>query len=479
MDMPLYPGDPLTPGWASLPGAKRLTREESKALMKIPVLPLSYGDAQPILEQLTGPIPPVSWRGGLPFTYHVGPGAAKVHIKTDYDWTSKPIYDVIATIPGSTFPNEWVLAGNHHDAWVNGADDPTSAAVALLEDARALGTLVKQGWSPKRTIKLAFWDSEEFGLIGSTEWVEKHQDELKQNGVAYLNSDSNGRGWISIAGSHTLEAFATEVAQSVTQPASNQTLVEAKLHHKPPENSPEAENQKQEKTFTIGALGAGSDYVAFLDYAGIASMNQAFGGMDPSGIYHSIYDSNYWYNHFSDKTRVYGQALSQFTLTALMRLADADIAPFEFSHFSQTVTGYLDEIEREAANKGEPLKFPEVRRQLEAMTDNSLKYEGALRVLLARNSLDKARTQELNKTLMETERALTRSDGLPNRNWYKHQIYAPGFYTGYGVKTLPGIREAVDAGQWELAAQQAKRVAECLDAMNKLIVKAAQQAAAM
>src|SRR5690348_9752857 len=180
MDMPLYSGDPLTPGWASVAGAKRLSRQESKVLMKIPVLPLSYGDAQPILEQLTGPLAPESWKGALPLTYHVGPGAAKVHVKTDFDWTNKPIYDVIATIPGSTFPNEWVMAGNHHDAWVNGADDPTSGTVALLEDARALGALVKQGWSPKRTIKIAFWDSEEFGLIGSTEWVEKHQDELKQ-----------------------------------------------------------------------------------------------------------------------------------------------------------------------------------------------------------------------------------------------------------------------------------------------------------
>jgi N-acetylated-alpha-linked acidic dipeptidase len=479
MDMPYYSGDPLTPGWASVAGAKRLSREESKVLMKIPVLPLSYGDAQPILEQLTGPLAPVAWRGGLPFTYHVGPGATKVHMKTDFDWTNKPIYDVIATIPGRTFPNQWVMAGNHHDAWVNGADDPTSGTVSLLEDARALGTLLKQGWAPKRTVKFTFWDSEEFGLIGSTEWVEKHQVELKQTGVAYLNSDSTGRGWLSVSGSHTLEEFITAVAQSVSQPGGNQTLVEAKLHHKPPENSPEAENQKPQKTFTIGALGAGSDYVAFLDYAGIASTNEGLGGMDQAGIYHSVYDTNYWYNHFSDKTRIYGQALSQFTLTALMRLADADVAPFEFSHFAQTVTGYLDEIEREAANKGEPLKFPGVRQQLQAMTDNSQKYESALRTLLARTSLDTGRIEELNKTLIETERALTRPDGLPNRSWYKHQIYAPGFYTGYGVKTLPGIREAVDAGQWELAAQQAKRVAECLDAMNKLIVTAAAQAGGM
>lgn len=479
MDMPFYSGDPLTPGWASVPGAKRLSRDESKVLMKIPVLPLSYGDAQPILEQLTGPLAPESWKGALPITYHVGPGTTKVHVKTDYDWTNKPIYDVIATIPGNKFPDEWVMAGNHHDAWVNGADDPTSGTVALMETARALGALVKQGWSPKRTIKIAFWDSEEFGLIGSTEWVEKHQDELKQKGVAYLNSDSNGRGWLSPSGSHTLESFMTEAAESVSQPGGNQTLVEAKLHHKPPEGSPEPSNQKEEKVFKIGAMGAGSDYVAFLDYIGVASTNESFGGMDRSGIYHSVYDSNYWYNHFSDGTHVYGQALSQYTLTMLMRLGNADIAPFEFGHFTQTVTGYLDEIEREAANKGEPLKFPSVRQQLQIMADNSDKYEGALRAALSRASLDTSRLQELNKTLIATERALIRPEGLPNRSWYKHQIYAPGFYTGYGVKTLPGIREAVDAGQWQAAAQQATRVAECLAAMNQLIVKAAEQAAGM
>jgi N-acetylated-alpha-linked acidic dipeptidase len=476
MDMPFYPGDPLTPGWASVPGAKRLSREESKALMKIPVLPLSYGDAQPILQQLKGPLAPENWRGALPLTYHIGPGPAKVHVKTDFDWTNKPIYDVIATIPGSEFAEEWVMAGNHHDAWVNGADDPTSGTVALLEDARALGTLVRQGWSPKRTIKLMFWDSEEFGLIGSTEWVEKHQDELKKKGVAYLNSDSNGRGWLSASGSHTLEALITEVGESITQPGTNQTLVEAKLHHRPPQGE---EHQKPETTFRIGALGAGSDYVGFLDFAGVASTNESFGGMDRSGIYHSVYDSTYWYNHFSDGTRVYGQALSQFTLTMLMRLANADIAPFEFGSFARTVTEYLDEIEREAANKGEPLNFPAVRNELQKMTENSIKYEDAMRIALRRPSLDKARAQELNRTLIGTERALTRPDGLPNRSWYKHQIYAPGFYTGYGVKTLPGIREAVDAGQWNLAAEQAKRVAECLDAMNQLIAKAAEQAATM
>ncbi|MGA8595719.1 MAG: transferrin receptor-like dimerization domain-containing protein [Bryobacteraceae bacterium] len=477
MDMPLYSGDPLTPGWAAVPGAKRLSRDEAQVLMKIPVLPISYGDAQPILDQLTGPLAPESWRGTLPFTYHLGPGATKVHIKTDFDWTLKPIFDVIATIPGSVSANEWVMAGNHHDAWVNGADDPVSGTVSLLETARALATMSKQGWRPKRTVKIAFWDSEEFGLIGSTEWVEKHQDELRQQGVAYLNSDSNGRGWLHVSGSHTLEAFVAEVAQSVTQPGVNESLAQAKLTHKPPENAPpEEEPEKKQKTFTIGALGAGSDYVAFLDFAGVASMNEGFGGMDRSGIYHSVYDSIYWYNHFSDATHIYGQALSEYTATALMRLADADILPFEFGHFAQTVTGYLSEIEKEAAGKGQPLVFPDVRKQLQVLVENSAKYDSALKTAVSKNTLDASAVAGLNTTLMRTERALTRPEGLPNRSWYKHQIYAPGFYTGYGVKTLPGIREAVDAKQWQLATEEAGKVADCLRQMNALVEKATEEA---
>jgi N-acetylated-alpha-linked acidic dipeptidase len=476
MDMPFYSGDPLTPGWAAVEGAKRLSRNESKVLMKIPVLPISYGDAEPILSQLTGPLAPATWRGSLPFTYHVGPGATKVHMKTDFDWTNKPIFDVIATIPGSQFPDEWVMVGNHHDAWVNGADDPTSGTVALLETARALAALTKEGWKPKRTLKIAFWDSEEFGLIGSTEWVEKHQDELKTKGVAYLNSDTNGRGWLGVSGSHTLEAFATEVGESVTQPGTHENLIHAKLNHKAPEYVPETEEpQKKQKAFTLGALGAGSDYVAFLDYAGIASMNEGFGGMDRSGIYHSVYDSIYWYNHFSDGSHVYGQALSQYTTTALMRLAGAEVLPLEFSHFVQTVTGYVDEIEREAASKGQPMKFTDVRKHLQTIATDGQKYESALKNTLAKASLDETRVAELNRTLIETERALLRPEGLPNRAWYKHQIYAPGFYTGYGVKTLPGIREAVDANQWDLADQEAKKVAECLDNFHALVVKATEE----
>ncbi len=313
-------------------------------------------------------------------------------------------------------------------------------------------------------------------MIGSTEWVEKHQDELKQKAVVYLNSDSSGRGWIHVSGSHTLEEFATEVAESVQQPDTKETLVAAQLGHAPVDDDPEAPAPKKQKLFTIGALGAGSDYVAFLDYLGIASMDEGFGGKDKSGIYHSVYDSLYWFNHFSDATHIYGRGLAQYTALALVRLSDTDILPFEFTHFETTVTGYADEIEKESEGKGHKLKLTELRKQLEILKSASEKYERALSSAVNKSSLDQTRLAQLNQTLFQTERMLLRPEGLPNRSWYKHQIYAPGFYTGYEVKTLPGIREAVDAKDWKLAKQEESYVAECLARLNDKVSQATEQA---
>jgi N-acetylated-alpha-linked acidic dipeptidase len=472
LDMPLYPGDPLSPGWASEKGSKRLTIAEAKSLMPIPVLPLSYGDAEPILNQLTGPVAPRDWRGSLAFTYHVGPGATRVHIKTDYDWSTRPLYDVIATIPGSVAPDQWIIAGNHHDAWVNGADDPISGAIALMETARSLAILQKQGWKPKRTIKVALWDGEEFGLLGSTEWAEKHQDELKQKAVAYLNSDSSAKGWLHVSGSHTLEDFAVEIASSIPQPSMNTNLADASLHHPVSDDGDEPAPSKKKTSFTIGALGAGSDYVAFLDYLGVASMNAGFGGQTKSGIYHSIYDSIYWYTHFSDGTFADGKALSQYTATALMRLADSSVLPFEFGHFASTVNGYLDEIQKEAKGKGQTLDFAALTRQLQTLKQNGEKYDSLLAAAMQKATVDSARANAVNESLMKTERVLTRPEGLPHREWYKHQIYAPGFYTGYGVKTVPGVREAVDSKDWPLAQKEAAVVEQCLAEMNQVLSEA-------
>jgi N-acetylated-alpha-linked acidic dipeptidase len=470
LDMPLYPGDPLSPGWASEKGGRKLAIADAKTLMKIPVLPLSYADAQPILEQLAGPLVPHDWRGALPMTYHAGP-SLRVHMKTDYDWSTRPLYDVIATIPGSESPDEWVIAGNHHDAWVNGADDPLSGAVALMETARTLAALQKDGWRPKRTIKIALWDGEEFGLLGSTEWAEKHQEELKKKAVVYLNSDSSGKGWLGISGSHTLEQFASDVASSIPQPgAANSSVLEASLHRTGGDDDDDGPTPgRSRRVFGIGALGAGSDYVAFLDYLGIASMNEGFSGLTRSGIYHSIYDSVYWYSRFSDGAFTHGKALSQYTAAALLRLSNASVLPFEFGRFAATIDAYLDEIQKQAQRDGQRLDFSGLRRQVDTLKVSGNKYEALLDAVMLRDFVDQARVAQVNQDLIRTERALTRPEGLPNRAWYKHQIYAPGFYTGYGVKTIPGVREAVDAKDWSLAQRQAAVVEDCLDQMNQVV----------
>lgn len=477
LDMLLYPGDPTTPGWASDSGAKRIPLSEAETVMKIPVLPISYADASPILSQLTGPLVPRDWRGALPFTYHAGPGPTTVHIKTDYDWSAKPVFDVLATIPGREEPDQWVIAGNHHDAWGDGADDPVSGVVALLETARSLSVLRRSGWRPKRTIKLAFWDAEEFGLIGSTEWIEKHQAELRDKAVAYLNSDNTGRGWLNVGGSHTLEEFVSEVAASVPQPGAGVSLERYAVHH-PPSSEPEPP-MSRDGAFAISPLGAGSDFQGFLDHLGIASLNEAFEGQTKNGVYHSLYDSIYWYSHFSDGSEVDGRALAQFTGTALLRLADASVLPFEFGRFVHAVGRYADEIQREAEASGHKIDFSDLRKELETLENTSQNYEALMDVTVAKPALNSVRLEEMNRTLIQTERVLTRPEGLPNRPWYKHQIYAPGFYTGYSVKTLPGIREAVEMKDWKLAQQETAVVEQCLQDMNQVVSEATAEMAGL
>lgn len=470
MDMAVYSGDPLSPGWASEPGSKRLKREESKTLMKIPVIPISYGDAKPLLEHLGGPVVPDAWRGALPLTYHAGPGPAKARLKVDFDWTTKPVHNVIARIPGSEFPDQWVIYGNHHDAWVNGASDPISGASALLETARGLSELLKQGWRPKRTIILALWDAEEFGLVGSTEWVEKHQRELVDKAVFYLNSDSNGRGWIGAQGSHSLEVFVNELLRDLKDPASGKSLLEAA------QSRPGARAAGQE--YRLGPLGAGSDYVAFIHHAGIASVNAGFGGQDAGGVYHSIYDSFAWYTRFADHDFAYGRALAQFAGAMLLRLADAPVLPFEFASVARTVRGYVEDLGK-LPGAGQ-LDFRAVSEQLARLEKASAEYEAALAGAVARsNGAAKPKLAELNRTLYRSERALLLEGGLPGREWFRHQLTAPGLYTGYGAKTLPGVREAAEAARWEEARQQAARVAAALSAFSAQVEQAAGQARAL
>ena len=507
MDMPLYPGDPLTPGIGATKDARRLPVNGAPTLTKIPVLPISYADAQPLLAAIAGRVAPDAWQGGLAIPYHVGPGPARVHLKLSFNWDLKPLYDVIARIPGSTYPDEWIIRGNHHDAWVNGAEDPVSGAVAELEEARAFGTLLRQGWKPKRTIILCFWDGEEPGLLGSTEWAEAHAAELAKNAAVYLNSDGNGRGILGVEGSHSLERFVNSVAADVEDPEAKVPVSKRLRDHltvNPPAGTTPDELHGR-SDFRIGALGSGSDYTAFLDHLGIASLNIGFGGEDRGGIYHSIYDDFYWYTHFSDTTFVYGRALAQLAGISVMRLAGAELLPLDFQEFTETISRYVQEVEKLAHDKREEiidrnrnldegvyaavddprhpmqppkretvppfLNFAPLENGLAALQRVSDLYQHALAHAEENDAaaLARASLRDVNRRLILVERSLTLQDGLPQREWFKHQIYAPGFYTGYGVKTLPAIRESLEQKQWKQAEEQIARVGKVLENTGEVI----------
>jgi len=471
MDMVLYPGDPLSPGWASEAGSKRLTIPEASTLMKIPVMPISYADAQPLLENLEGPVVPEAWRGALPFTYHMGPGTGTVHLKLEMDNSTRPLYDVIATIKGSEFPDQWILFGNHHDAWVHGADDPLSGVSAQLETARSLAQLTRQGWKPKRTIMLAFWDGEEYGLIGSTEYMEKHAEELNQKLITYINSDSTGDGRIGAGGSHTLETFVREVLRDVKDVDSDKSLLDAATAPRatPRRNGAAATDGE----FHLSPLGSGSDYTPFLQHLGIASLNMGFQGEGGNGIYHSNYDDFYWYSHFSDKNFTHGPALARVTATAVMRLANAPLLPFEFGRLTASITTYLDEIEK-LPNQKTKVDLIAVRAELKKLQKSSADLEKAWSAANAK--LSTAAPQKLaaiNQILFRSERNLTLDPGLPGRPWFRHRIYAPGKYTGYAVKTLPGIREAVELNKPQEAIEQSKQVVQVLATLSGQLEQAA------
>ena len=472
MDMPIYPGDPLTPGWASERGGRKLERSEAKTLLKIPVLPISYADAVPLLSNLKGPVAPESWRGALPITYHVGAGPAKVHLKLAFDWQERPLFNVIARIEGSQYPDEWVIHGNHHDAWVNGASDPTSGNVALMETARGLGELLKTGWRPKRTIVIASWDGEEWGLLGSTEWVEKHEAELATKAVAYVNSDSTGKGWLVMEGSHSLQTFVNEVARDVQDPrASGKSVLEAKRAREIDQaRSDDARAKLLHGDLAIDALGSGSDYTAFLDHLSIASLNLGFAGDgSANGVYHSIYDSYYWYTHFSDGDFSHTAALSRVMGTALLRLADADILPFEFGSTASTLARYVDELQKLSDDAKAGVDLKPLRKSIDGLRSAAEKYESALGNT---KQVPSGSLADLNRTLYSTERAFRYEAGLPRRDWFKHLIYAPGFYTGYGVKTIPGIREGIEQKQLDEPRQFVPIVSSAIDRLRADVEKA-------
>lgn len=488
MDMPTYPGDVLTPGYGATKDAKRLTKEEAPTITKIPVLPISYEDAQPLLEALEGPIAPESWRGGLPITYHIGPGKAKVHLKLKFDWQLVPAHNVIATMKGTEFPDQWVVRGNHHDAWVHGANDPVSGMVALMEEARAVGEMAKKGQKPKRTLVYCAWDAEEPGLIGSTEWVEDHKKELQEKVVAYINTDGNGRGFLGVGGSHSLQSMVSEVAGAVTDPQTKVSVKERRIAR-------DMVNGGND-TFELYALGSGSDYTPFIQHAGIASLNLGFGGENEGGEYHTIYDTYPHYKRFKDPEFAYGVALANTAGRITLRLANADIIPLDFSAWYKTVSGYLEEIMEEtskmrtsvekhnklidrnafelALDPRENIKAPERKEPVPYLDFSPLQnvLSELKSTIDAYSSIDlhklsKAEKEKLNALLMDAEHKLTSEDGLPRRPWFKHQIYAPGFYTGYGVKTLPGVREAIEQKNWSEAKEQISVLSGTLSNFNE------------
>ncbi len=486
-DMPLFPGDPLTPGVGATPEAKRLTLSEAPTLTKIPVMPIAYADAQPLLRALRGPVAPEAWA---------------------FNWNQVPAYDVIARLRGAERPDEWIVRGNHHDAWVNGANDPISGLVPLLAEAKAIGELHRGGWTPKRTLVFAAWDGEEPGLLGSTEWAEAHADELRQKAAVYINTDSNGRGFLGVGGSHTLERFINEVARDVVDPQTKVSVAErwrARLvMDAKPEDRKEARDRRD---LRISALGSGSDFTPFLQHLGIASLNLGYGGEDDGGEYHSIYDSFDLYTRFKDPTFEYGIALAQTVGRAELRLAEADVLPFEFTAFADTLSRYVTEVgklvddmreETEETNRRlrdrtyqlaadpkqagvppsprPPVPYLSLAPLQNAKTrvDASAKaFEAAAQARTAAAGPLPVETQKaLDAVLMAAEHSLTRAEGLPRRPWFVHQVYAPGFYTGYGVKTLPAVREALEQREWTQAEEQARTVAGVLEGFAAQIDRA-------
>jgi N-acetylated-alpha-linked acidic dipeptidase len=494
-----YPGDPLTPGVGATEDAKRLAIKDAKTITRIPVLPISYADALPLLSALKGPIAPESWRGALAITYHVGPGPARVHLKVTSNWDLKPLYNVIGVLHGAD-DSEWVLRGNHHDAWVNGADDPIAGMAPMLEEARMLGELRRQGWTPKRSIVYCAWDGEEPGLLGSVEWVETHLRELQQHAVAYINSDSNERGFLSAGGTQDLQSFVSAVSKDIQDPEAHMSVFQ-RAHLRAIADAKDADERtdiRKRSDLRLYALGDGSDFTAFQDFAGISTLSLGFGGEDDGDQYHSIYDDFYWYTHFADTDFAYGRALAQTAGTAMMRLAGADLIPVDYAPQAEAIGKYEEELEKLLKGKqdefternlqmqegvftatADPRKpsapppvevvppymnFAPMKNAIDALKKNSEQYSKILSGWQAKGAptLLPDALKAVNASLLKIPRLFLNEKGLPERPWFKNQIYAPGAYTGYGAKPIAAVREYMDEKKWAEADAQIPQVAEVI-----------------
>ena len=502
LDMPLYPGDPLTPGYGAKGDVERLSIEEAPTIMKIPVMPISYANALPILKALSGPVAPASWRGGLPITYHIGPGPAKVNMHLEFDWQLRTVYNPVGKIVGTEYPDEWIMRGNHHDGWAASAADPISGMVSLMEEARGIGELLKTGWRPKRTLLYAGWDIEEPGLLGSTEWVEYHLKDIQDKMVAYINTDGTGVGFLGVGGSHSLEKLVNEVTSVVMDPIHNVTLQERNRARLRISNNADSER----KDLRIYPLGAGSDYTAFIHHAGISSLNLGFGGESGGGSYHSIYDTYEHYKRFSDGDFIYGITLAKVNARLVLRLSESEILPFRFTNMSDNIQTFIEGNKKlvkqtkkdtetrnrlldqnsytiasnpkiaydapERLSKVPDFNFSNLESAYKKLLSSAWKYEKSIKSNGVGN-LSQNDKVLINRLLRDVEKSMTLDKGLPRRPWFKNMIYAPGFYTGYGVKTLPGIREGLEQRNWDEVSDYITEVSNALTRASLKIEQAA------
>ena len=506
LDMPARPGDALTPGYAATKDAERLSINEASTIMKIPVMPISYADALPLLKAIKGPVVPDSWKGGLPITYHIGPGPAKVNLHLEFDWSLRTAYNPVGRMKGSVYPDEWIMRGNHHDGWGHGASDPISGMVSLMEEARAIGELTKTGWRPKRTLIYAGWDAEEPGLLGSTEWVEYNLNDIREKMVVYINTDGTGVGYLSMGGSHSLEKFVNEVIRDVDDPVHDVSLdnrLRSRMRVREYNSGTFGEGRESERQdLRMYAMGAGSDYTAFLHHAGVPALNMAFGGESGGGSYHSLYDTYEHYKRFSDGKFIYGTTLSKVNGRLVLRLSEADILPFRFVNMVDNIGKFVEQNKKlsedirkstkslndlldnnDFAISSNPKKtylppkrlrqvpefdFKPLDAALARLSTSAWKYEEAL-LKFQKGSLSPERKSKINALLRSVDQAFINSKGLPRRDWFKNMMYAPGYYTGYGVKTLPGIREGLEERKWNEVRVYIKEVSKALDRASENI----------